>query len=96
MLGRARSALGGGGRLVLRVGDSASRRGFAASQWVDRVVMLMRGRGRRAPTGRSRAEWHACLVALGFAVASEPMHGGTPFANVLLVGTLPSSAARAP
>ncbi len=96
LLGRARNALVDGGRLVLRVGDSASRFGFAASQWVDRVVMLMRGRGRRAPTGRSRAEWHACLVALGFEVASESMHRGTPFANVLFVGTLPPSAARAP
>jgi len=89
VLGRARAALAEGGRLVLRVGDSASRFGFAASHWVDRTVMLMRGRGTRAPTGRTCAQWRARLVALGFDVSSESMHRGTLFANVLFVGTLP-------
>jgi hypothetical protein len=70
---------------VLRVGDAASPRGFAASRWVDRIVALARGRGLPTIAGRPLAAWQARLEALGFAVASEPMHAGTPFANVLLV-----------
>jgi hypothetical protein len=88
VLARVRAALPIGGRLVLRVGDAAARRGFAASVWVDRIVSLARGQGFGRIAGRTLAAWQARLVELGFAVASEPMHGGTPFANVLLVATV--------
>ena len=92
VLERARGALVDGGRLVLRVGDAASRRRFAASQWVDRIVCLLRGRGVRPRAGRSLVEWQACLTGLGFEVSSQPMAMGTPFANVLLVGTIGPAA----
>ena len=40
----------------------------------------------KAPTfGRSLAQWQARLVACGFAVSTQAMSQGTPFANVLLV-----------
>jgi hypothetical protein len=53
VLARARTALGDAGTLLLRVGDAASRRRFAASQWVDRLVFLLRGcRRNRSPVGR--------------------------------------------
>lgn len=83
----------GAGRLLLRVGDAASRRGFAVSQWVDRIVTMARGH-RVAPTwGRPLAEWTALLRRLGFAqVQAVPMSAGTPFANVLLVADLPAAA----
>lgn len=85
LLRRVRQAMGSGGRLLLRVGDSDSRRGFAISQWVDRVVTLVRGH-RVPPTwGRSVADWTRLLQGLGFAVLAVPMSQGTPFANVLLV-----------
>lgn len=72
-------------RLLLRVGDSDSVRGFAISQWVDRAVTLARGH-RVPPTwGRPLTAWVALLRELGFSVRSEPMSQGTPFANVLLV-----------
>ena len=72
-------------RLLLRVGDAASKRGFAVSQWVDRAVTLVRGH-RVPPTwGRPLAEWVALLKQLGFSVQNVPMSRGTPFANVLLV-----------
>jgi len=72
-------------RLVLRIGDAAAKRGFAASQWVDRAVTLVRGH-RVPPTwGRPLAAWVALLGELGFTVHSVPMSQGTPFANVLLV-----------
>ena len=95
VLARVRGALGGGGRLILRVGDAASRRGFAASQWVDRVVSLLRGRFVRPRSGRTLAEWKGRLAALGFEVSSQPMAEGTPFANVLLVATIGPTRALA-
>jgi len=85
LLARVRQALGARGRLLLRVGDQDEARGFAISQWVDRVVTMVRGH-RVPPTwGRSVAEWSELLRGLGFAVQAVPMSRGTPFANVLLV-----------
>ncbi len=90
VLQRVRAALAGApqGRLLLRVGDAAARRGFAASQWVDRIVTSVRGH-RAPPTwGRPLAEWVALLQAQGYRVRSVPMSQGTPFANVLLIADL--------
>ena len=88
VLRRVRDALQPQGRLLLRVGDVASRRGFRISQWVDRVVTMVRGH-RVPPTwGRSVADWSALLGELGFRVQAVPMSAGTPFANVLLVAEL--------
>lgn len=75
----------GGGRLLLRIGDQDSARGFAASQWVDRIVTNIRGH-RAPPTwGRPLKAWIAKLEAIGFAVRAVPKSEGTPFANVLLI-----------
>ena len=88
-LQRARAALGPRGRLLLRVGDASSRRGFAISQWVDAAVALCRGH-RAPPTfGRPLSEWTTLLERLGFAVQAVPMSAGTLFANVVLVAHLP-------
>jgi len=85
LLRRVQAALGPGGRLLLRVGDASAPRGFAISQWVDRLVTMVRGH-RVPPTfGRPLADWVALLQRLGFAVQPVPMSQGTPFANVLLV-----------
>jgi hypothetical protein len=83
------------GRLLLRVGDAAARKGFVISQWVDRVVTVARGH-RVAPTwGRTLVEWRAVLSSLGFAhVQAVPMSQGTPFANVLLVADLKREKTR--
>ncbi|WP_029000783.1 class I SAM-dependent methyltransferase [Azohydromonas australica] len=88
VLERVRDALLPHGRLLLRVGDASSRRGFAVSQWVDRAVTMVRGH-RMPPTwGRPLSEWIALLQRLGFSVQPVPMSQGTPFANVLLAGDL--------
>jgi len=88
LLVRVARSLAPRGRLLLRVGDMAHRRGYAASQWVDRLVARIRGH-RVAPTyGRTLAEWDALLGRLGFRVRSVPMSRGTPFANVLLIADL--------
>jgi SAM-dependent methyltransferase len=77
-------------RLLLRVGDASHTRGFAISQWVDRLVTRVRGH-RVAPTwGRALPQWVALLQSLGFVVHTVPQSQGTPFANVLLVADLPS------
>ncbi|MDE2368277.1 MAG: class I SAM-dependent methyltransferase [Burkholderiales bacterium] len=84
--GQARRS--GPGRLVLRVGDAAQSQGYAASQWVDRLVTGVRGH-RAAPTwGRTLSEWRELLRQQGYTVRSVPMSRGTPFANVLLVADL--------
>jgi SAM-dependent methyltransferase len=88
VLARVRAALPHGGRLVLRVGDAASRHRYAATGWVDRIVTFARGQRVDHGAGRTLAEWTERLHELGFAVASEPMHRGTLFANVLLVATV--------
>ncbi|SCK54190.1 Methylase of chemotaxis methyl-accepting proteins [Variovorax sp. HW608] len=91
VLRRVRDALQPGGRLLLRIGDAASRRRFAISQWVDRTVTRIRGH-RVSPTwGRPLKDWKALLERLGFSVESIPMSEGTPFANVLLVADLKDS-----
>jgi SAM-dependent methyltransferase len=85
VLARVRDSLSSHGRLLLRVGDKASRRGFLTSQWVDAIVTRVRGH-RVTPTfGRTLAEWKTQLESLGFEVRSEQPMSKLPFANVLLV-----------
>ncbi len=95
VLARVREALSGGGRLLLRVGDADTKRGFRISQWVDAIVTFVRGHRVVPVYGRPLAAWIARLELLGFDVKSEPMSQGTPFANVLLVAqvTAPSPTA---
>ena len=92
VLARVRAALVPGGILLLRVGDASSRRGFRISQWVDRIVTLVRGHRVVPQFGRPLAHWAASLRLLGFEVQSRPMSRGTPFANVLLVARLTAPA----
>lgn len=91
VLARVRRALLAGGRLLLRVGDAASRRGFMASQGVDAVVTWVRGHRALPQFGRPLAAWVAQLEAFDFEVRSQPMSQGTPFANVLLVARVKAS-----
>jgi SAM-dependent methyltransferase len=92
VLARVRHALPEGGRLLLRIGDASSKRGFRASQWVDAVVTFVRGHRVVPQFGRPLADWIAQLESLGFEVRSQPMSAGTPFANVLLVARVKASA----
>ncbi len=85
VLARVHAALRPGGRLLLRVGDAQERWGFRVSQWVDRIVTLVRGHSAPPTWGRPLAAWQATLRRLGFTVEARPMSQGTPFANVLLI-----------
>ena len=85
VLRRARDALAPGGVLLLRVGDAGAGRGYAISQWVDRMVTRVRGHAVAPVHGRALPDWIAQLRRLGLQVEPRPMSQGTPFANVLLV-----------
>lgn len=93
VLARIRAALDPGGRLLLRVGDASQRFEFAISQWVDRIVTIVRGHRAAPMHGRTLDQWRSALHALGFTVQALPMSRGTPFANVLLQCELPRAAA---
>jgi SAM-dependent methyltransferase len=92
VLARVRRALPVGGSLLLRIGDAGAKRGFWTSQWVDALVTKVRGHRVLPQFGRTLSEWTGFLESLGFEVRSQPMSQGTPFANVLLVATVRSTA----
>jgi SAM-dependent methyltransferase len=88
VLARVRGALPPNGRLLLRIGDAASRGGFLTSQWVDAIVTRVRGH-RVTPTfGRTLGQWKVQLEGLGFELRSAQKMSKLPFANVLLVATV--------
>ena len=88
VLGRVRAALAPRGVLLLRVADAAGGAGFVLSQMVDRLVLLLRYQRLSRLSARPAREWRALLERLGFRTEALPMSQGTPFANVLLIGTL--------
>ena len=83
---RVRAALPARGLLLLRIGDAAGGFRFHYSQWVDKLVMLLRGHASVATHCRSAAQWRELLQDCGFEVQATPMSEGTHFANVLLIG----------
>jgi SAM-dependent methyltransferase len=86
VLKRVRAALPTRGLLLLRIGDADGGLRFRYSQWVDKMVMLLRGHSSVAMHCRSAAQWCELLHQCGFEVHAAPMSEGTRFANVLLIG----------
>ena len=82
---RARAALSPAGLLLLRIGDAGGGLPFRVSNWVDRAVLLLRGRGWARLYCRPLQAWLDLLAELGFNTITIPMSADTPFANVLLV-----------
>ena len=85
LLLRVRAALPSRGLLLLRVGDAGGGIRFRYSQWVDKLVMLLRRHVLVATHCRSLAQWRGLLGECGFEVESKPMSCDTRFANVLLI-----------
>jgi cyclopropane fatty-acyl-phospholipid synthase-like methyltransferase len=85
VLNKVRAALPRGGLLLLRIGDAAGGWRFRCSQWVDKVIMLLRGHAWVNTHCRTVAQWQELLRGCGFEARSVPMSEGTPFANVLLL-----------
>ncbi len=92
VLQRVRRSLSPGGVLLLRVGDAAGGLPFTISNWVDHVVTTLRGHRLGKLYCRPLTEWQSALQKLGFLVETQAMSQGTPFANVLLIARLPSTA----
>ncbi len=88
LLVRVRDCLAPDGRLLLRVADADAGLGFTAGVLIDKVVLAARGAQRLRLSCRPLAEWRQLLRTLGFVLQTLPMHAGTPFANLLLVGQL--------
>jgi SAM-dependent methyltransferase len=86
VLKRVRCALPPRGLLLLRIGDADGGLRFRYSQWVDKLVMLCRGRSFLATHCRSADQWCDLLHECGFEVQVTPMSEGTRYANVLLIG----------
>jgi SAM-dependent methyltransferase len=86
VLKRVRAALPARGLLLMRIGDAAGGFRFRYSQWVDKLVMLIRGHASVATHCRSTVQWQELLRDCGFDVQITPMSEGTRFANVLLIG----------
>jgi SAM-dependent methyltransferase len=86
VLKRVRAALPARGLLLMRIGDADGGLRFRYSQWVDKLVMLLRGHSLAATYCRSTAQWRELLHECGFEVQATPMSKGTRFANVLLIG----------
>jgi len=85
VLRRVRAAVSPAGLLLLRIGDAGGGLSFRVSNWVDRAVLLLRGRGWARLYCRPLRAWLELLAELGFNVISIPMSTETSFANVLLV-----------
>jgi len=85
VLKRVRAALPARGLLLLRIGDANGGLRFRYGQWVDKLIMLFRGRGTLTTHCRSADQWLNLLSECGFDVQATPMSEGTSFANVLLI-----------
>lgn len=89
LLQRAMTALVPGGTLLLRVADATPTWRFQLTVIGDWLTAFTRGMPRPRLHFRPLNEWIGLLEATGFAVSSQPMSRGTPFANVLLVAIKP-------
>jgi predicted TPR repeat methyltransferase len=85
VLERAARALNPGGLFLLREPDAGAGFAFRLTRWSERLLEASRGRLRNRLHYRSAREWAGLLEALGFAVGTESMSAGTPFANILFV-----------
>ncbi len=88
MLGKS-----GHGQLLLRVGDASAGLPFKISNWVDALVTFVRGHRLSKLYCRPLTQWIDLLKQLGYQVRIQPLHEGTPFANVMLIAKLSKSVA---
>lgn len=94
IVARAAAALEPGGRLLVREADAAAGWRFRMVRLGNRLTALVQGRWFAPFAFRAGAEWRALLRDAGLDVSVQPMGEGTPFANVLIVGTKPQAERR--
>lgn len=85
-------ALEPGGILLIREADRSGGWRFQLTQGAERLCACVRGDVQARYHYRSRVVWTSQLETLGFAVDTQPMSRGTPFANLLFVARRPSSS----
>jgi diphthamide synthase (EF-2-diphthine--ammonia ligase) len=83
LLKQVYAALATQGLLILRIGDAASRR-QRWSNWVDQVVVWLRGQGWQPLWSRSQAEWMRLLSEIGFDVLVVKTHQSNTLVNILI------------
>jgi uncharacterized protein (DUF2062 family) len=88
LLARCRAALGPGGRLLVREGDAARRRGARWTRALEAVATRLGWNRGPAVRFRAIAELRADLEACGFAVEQDEVAGRMHPGNVLLIGTM--------
>ena len=91
-LERARSRLPDRGTMLLRVHDDRAPLRAAFGRWVDRCTAAFNGGGFGTVHGRPVTEWCAMLEALGLRTTTYRADGRAPFANRLIVASVPGSS----
>jgi SAM-dependent methyltransferase len=84
LLEKVAHSLRAGGKLLLRIADTAAGWRAGVTRLADHSAVLLRGRVPGKFLSRSVGDWSALLVRHGFRIEREPMSQGTPFANILL------------
>lgn len=87
LLGGVRDALPVGGRVLIREADPSAGWRFHMVRLGNRCKALLTGHWRQTLRFQTPEGWSAALDAAGFDATTMPMGAGTPFGNVLLVGT---------
>jgi SAM-dependent methyltransferase len=85
VLRRVRASLSQAGLLLLRIGDANGGPSFRVSNWVDRTVLMARGRGRQQLHCRPVPDWIELLDRLRLRTDAMPMSANATSANVLLL-----------
>ena len=91
VLRRVRESLSPRGTLLLRVGDESRSVRFRYTLLIDRLSSALRGLRLPRLWCRPVSSWKDELEGLGFRVHAQPLSGGTPFANVLIVASYDGS-----
>ncbi len=86
LLDRVAGALEPGGVLLLRDADAQGGGRFWATRAQERLAAFARGDFRQRFAYRSAEGWRRLLEAQGLTTETAPLHEGTPYANVLVVG----------
>ena len=93
-LRRLREAVAPGGLLIIREADAAGGWRFLTIRVFNWTTRALQGQWGRRFHFRTVNEWRQSLSAAGFDVETEPMGGGTPFANIVLYARRMGDAGR--
>lgn len=93
LMARVAAALTPGGAVIIREADAAAGLGFRLVRAGNRLKAMVTGNWRQRFFFRTHAEWTELLRRLGLRVETQSAGGGTPFANLLVIGRQARGAA---